>query len=166
MPLSDPIAAILHSRKLVGQFQFLPPHSFSGATLTQSPNFLCINRSLHRLLYFNRQVQQPFAVDSQANYLSVQLSVCFSQPLKRATYSYQLAVTDRTKHPSSLLLQHQISWARMAPTAIAKVNGITIAESDLYEKVEDNIYVSRPNWYSFSIPLLSFWDLELLTQTP
>ncbi|KAF8537693.1 hypothetical protein BDD12DRAFT_806733 [Trichophaea hybrida] len=28
----------------------------------------------------------------------------------------------------------------MAPTAIAKVNGVVIAESDLYEKVEDNIY--------------------------
>ncbi len=31
------------------------------------------------------------------------------------------------------------------PHATAKVNGTTIAESDSYETVEGNIYVSRPN---------------------
>ncbi|KAI5815245.1 hypothetical protein BZA77DRAFT_282545 [Pyronema omphalodes] len=41
----------------------------------------------------------------------------------------------------------------MAPTAIAKVNGTVIAESALYEKVEGNIYVSRPALnYEYLIP--------------
>ncbi|KAA8899013.1 hypothetical protein FN846DRAFT_909802 [Sphaerosporella brunnea] len=50
----------------------------------------------------------------------------------------------------------------MPPTAIAKVNGTIIAESSLYEKVEDNIYVSSPTWYPASVFPLDYPDyLEL-----
>ena len=39
----------------------------------------------------------------------------------------------------------------MPPVVVVKVNGTILAESSLYDKVEDNVYVSRPTWYPPSL---------------
>lgn len=62
----------------------------------------------------------------------------------------QLLVHPSIHFPPHLTLT-LTSFETMPPVAVAKVNGTIVAESNLYEKVEDNVYVSRPTWYPPSL---------------